>query len=586
VKRNQSRRSRQGATLGDALSPTMKKQLQRLRDTLEKQAREAIGNQLAAVPPPWRRQREKEIALEPPRAKNPTHASGRSHVVAGRRPTERQVLAILSKTERRKTPKAAPKRKKKSEVAPKPRTVQEVVPKPDKEAFEYWEFPSEAAVRESPPASISGEARSNFDAVLGTRADPTTDVGEELHFILGLDFGTSSTKMIVRLPYEAGQPTIAIPAPETCRSGDHPYLWQTVLWLTKDGTFHPWPERGATVLNSLKQGLIQGRSDEKVSNVGASTSVTRAQAGAAYLALAIRYARGWLLRNRPNLFRGRKAVWFVNIGMPTASHDDPSIVKPYRCMGAAALLLAGIDSPVTVQATQRFLDDPHVIGAAASEEAAEEMGVVVVPETAAEMTGFAKSTRSAPGLYLLVDVGALTLDACMFHHIQRPVGENGYAFMAAAVRPLGVESFHWFLSEGKTESDFKRQCDRTLRAVVWDTKKRRDIYDECWRPGNDLPVFLAGGGATHDVHRDIVETLDPWLRQHTGNEGIRRLELSTPRAIELPEPLADFGRMAVAWGLSYPPTEIGRIQPMRDIADIPPPVTADLNTRLVSKDDV
>jgi hypothetical protein len=125
----------------------------------------------------------------------------------------------------------------------------------------------------------------------------------------------------------------------------------------------------------------------------ASVAVNRALAGVAYLTFVVRYVKGWLLRNRPDVFRGRKPVWFLNLGMPTASYDDVKLAATYRRVGAAALQLAKIDTPVTVEAAQLFLDDPHVAKAGASEEAAEELGVAVFPETAAEMTGFAKSTR-------------------------------------------------------------------------------------------------------------------------------------------------------------------------------------------------
>ena len=104
----------------------------------------------------------------------------------------------------------------------------------------------------------------------------------------------------------------------------------------------------------------------------------------------------------------------MNVGIPTASYDDVHIFKSYRQVAAAALQLAKIDASVTVEAVRLFLDDPHVVGAADSDAAAEDLGVAVFPEAAAEMTGFAKSSRNAPGLYLLVDVGAMTLDACMF----------------------------------------------------------------------------------------------------------------------------------------------------------------------------
>ena len=441
-------------------------------------------------------------------------------------------------------------------------------------------------MRERPPASISDTEKSTFEEVLRAGTVSSIADGNELFVILGLDLGTSSTKMIVRLPYEVGEPTIAIPAPISCRSEEDPYLWQTVLWLQHEGTFLPWPIPGTTVLNSLKQGLIQGRSELAISDSAASVEVSRAQAGVAYLAFVIRYVRGWLLCNRPNLFRGRRPVWFLNLGMPAASYDDPILSWPYRRVGAAALQLAKIDSPVTVDATRLFLDDPHVVDAGTSEAAAEELGVAVLPETAAEMTGFSKSTRSAPGLYLLVDVGAMTLDACMFRLNQDTNAGHRYSFMAAEVRPLGVDSFHWFLSEGKTEPDFVWQCDYALRSVVWETKRRRDPNAVSWKPGNDVPVFLAGGGAASVLHRDIVASIGPWLERQVSNEGIRLLDLPVPSAIDLPEQLHDFARLAVAWGLSYPPSEIGRIEAMRDIKDVPPRNVQDVGGRFVSKDQV
>ena len=454
--------------------------------------------------------------------------------------------------------------------------------------FEFWDFPSEAAVREPPPASISDAERSCLEELFRAANDSATLDGHELFFTLGLDFGTSSTKMIVRLPYEAGEPTIAIPSPAFCRSGDDPYLWKTVLWLRKDGNFRPWPDAGATVLDSLKQGLIQGRSETAISSNGATFPVSRAQAGVAYLSFVIRYVQGWLLLNRPDIFRGRKPVWFVNLGMPAASYDEPELAKSYRRIGTAALQLANDTSPVTVEATRLFLRDPSVERAGESREAAEEVGVAVFPEAAAEVTGFAKSTRNVPGLYLLVDVGAMTLDVCMFRLTHRPnqdgTASDHYLFMAAQVRPLGVDSFHWFLTEGRTEAQFVEQCQRVLRTVVWYTKKARDPHAECWKPGNDVPIFLTGGGSANRLHQDILRFLDPWLRHDTGNDGIRLLELPVPTAIYLPEPLLDFTRMAVAWGLSY--QDIGEIHPECSIPDVPSPPIRDDTDVFISKDQV
>lgn len=451
--------------------------------------------------------------------------------------------------------------------------------------FEYWDLSAEAPVREPPPSTITESETARLDAVLRPGPDAASAGAEELFMILGLDMGTSCTKVIVRLPYEAGEPAIAIPAPSPCRSGGASYLWRTVLWLLEDGSFRAWPTTRATVLTSLKQGLIRGR-DTATADLVAPVTVNRAQAAVAYLAFVIRYVRGWLLLNRADLFRGRKPVWFVNLGMPAASYDDVRIAEPYRHVGAAALRLAMSAEPVTVEATRRLLHDPGVAEAGSSEKAAENLGIAVIPETAAQMTGFSKSTRRASGLYLLVDVGALTLDACMFRLNQNDSTGDLFAFMEAEVRPLGVESFYWFQSEGKTEPEFRKQCDHVLRSVVWNTKRDRDPRSAAWERGNDVPVFLAGGGAANHLHREIVESLGPWLRQHTRNEGIRLLELPVPKAIDLPDPINGFRRMAVAWGLSYPSTDIGGIMTPSEIEDIPPPAVVDFSDRFVSKDQV
>jgi hypothetical protein len=226
------------------------------------------------------------------------------------------------------------------------------------------------------------------------------------------------------------------------------------------------------------------------------------------------------------------------------------------------------------------------MAAAQSAAEAEKLGVAALPETAAEAAGFAKSTNRAPGVYLMVDVGAMTLDVCTFRLSEGDATADKYALCAAQVRPLGVEAYYWYLGQGKTESEFVGQCDTCLREVVWGTKTKKDPYSECWQTGNDLPVFLVGGGAKNALHRRIVESLNPWLRRYAQNEGARVIELPIPRNIDLPIAISDFGRLAVAWGLSHPPSEIGEIFPPSAIKDKPPPTVIDWTERFVPKEQV
>lgn len=97
-------------------------------------------------------------------------------------------------------------------------------------------------------------------------------------------------------------------------------------------------------------------------------------------------------------------------------------------------------------------------------------------------------------------------------------------------------------------------------------------------------MFFTGGGSRNDLHRRIVEGLHPWLLEYAQNDGIRLIDIPKPDSIDLPEPLNDLSRLAVAWGLSYPPTEIGEITPMSDIDDVPPLLRRDTSARFVPKE--
>ena len=619
-------RSRRGAALADTLPSAQKQQLREMRDRLphsapvpaesqreeppsqsERPSRPTMPGYPAGMEPVIRTSGPASSAKTSSSAiKNQPHQRRGRSTKRAKRPVAKQFGKPSPKLKRLPPSVAQPKpapvksfdrsqyRGRESTASRHPKrltaasqpcpTLQELAGIPRESRF--WGFPREAPVRQPLPMTCSESERSNFERRLRSGTGSPAAVGDELHVILGLDFGTSSTKLIVRLPFEAGKPTIAVPAPPICQVDGNAYLWQTVLWLRETGAFCPWPLAKATVLQTLKQGLIQGSVEREISESPAWVRVSRAQAGTAYLAFVIRYAKGWLLHRRPDLFRRRQPVWLLNIGMPAASYDDPILVPPFRRIGAAALHLASSDSPITVESVRRFLNQPQVLSSAESETDAGVQGVAVIPEAAAEMTGFARSTRGVPGLYLLVDVGAMTLDACTFRLNQDSSSDRRYSFMAAQVRPLGVDSHHWFRNQGRSTKEFINQCKLTVRSVVWHTRTTRDPNDDTWRAGKELTVFLTGGGARNPLHRDVVDQLGPWLRSQTRNRGIRLLDLPVPGDLDCPEPINDFGRLAVAWGLSYQREKIGRIEPMSQIEDIPPLPVVDRSDRYVSKDQV
>ena len=558
------RRNGQGRrpTLGDAISDASRSGLQRLGRELEQRVRQRIDAQLARPRGPWRERspagQARPAVLRPGPPAQPIASIARA-------PTKRddvpQSKAIAPARDIRKVPSAP--------VAPV-----------------RWELPPHAAVREALPKWIGAHDRATMEAALERGAaagDPGQD-GEPLYAMVGLDFGTSCSKIIVRFPEEAGAPAIAIPAPAHCRSGADPYLWQTVVWVRRDGTFLPWPEPDAYPLHTLKQGIMGERPTAVVAPNYGSMPITYLDAATAYLSFAIRYARGWLLLNQPERFRGRRPYWFTNMGLPAANYDDSKLVTGYRAVAATALVLAGSGERIAIETTRAFASTKEVREAAGSAAAAEALGIAIFPEVAAEVAGFMKSSAGGSGLYLVVDVGAMTLDICAFRFRQRQGDGDFYPLLEADVHHLGVEAYHWFIGAGRTHEAFSGECGRVLRQLVLKTRRDRDPNASCWQPGNDLPVFLVGGGSANLLHRAAVEGLDPLLKGLLKNEGIRLTALPQPTGLTMPEPGGDFARLPVAWGLSYAPTEIGEVMAPSEIPDVPRATVRDYLGSYVSKD--
>ena len=567
-------------TLGDTLSADTKVSLSALRKNLIRRAEKAVRAQLAQPKPPWWRTRSSELksaeqrpglrtegatpVRKPERSGKRQRPGTKFHVrstkVARSGQTHLQILQQVTNTG--------------------PRSNQA-----KKEPFDSWDLPSEARVREKPPEAAGEASRAEFGRIVSAGASASQgEAGEPLWVVIGLDFGTSCTKVVARMPYEAGKPTFAIPAPDYCRSAGHPYLWQTAVWIRRSGAFRAYPEQEAHPIQTLKQGIM-GKDPHVavIQGVDQQNGMTQLDAVVAYLTYVIQYVRGWLVLKHPDRFKGRQPIWFVNLGLAAAYYDDKDLFQTYRQAAATALMLANSGDAVNIEAIRTFNVHDEVVRAAQSDNDAEELGIAVIPETAASATAFAKSTQSATGLYLMVDVGAMTLDVSSFMLNKQKTGADQYPLLKVDVQPLGVESFHWFRDTGGTEEDFDRRCRKCLGKVVVETRDKRAPSVECWKPGNELPVFLTGGGSRNPLHRDVIDALHQWMKVYTRNEGLRLLELPVPTTIDLPEPLSDLSRMAVAFGLSYLPTEIGQITRSSGIDDIEQR-SKDYLSKFISKD--
>ena len=342
---------------------------------------------------------------------------------------------------------------------------------------------------------------------------PTTGeagrTGRGMEIVLGIDFGTSSTKIVARLPYEAGSPAFAVPVVPFARAEAHAYLWAARMWLAPDGTFSLRPLPHATMACAIKTNLMAfGDPNRPVLNAMPGRA-TAEEAVTAFLALQVRQAKGWLATAKAPLLRRGQLRWSYNFGFPAASLNETVLRVRYERCTAAALMLAVEPIEVTLSRVRSAL-------AAVATDARvrlEDARAALLPEIAAAVAGFANSARREDGLYALVDVGGGTVDCCTFNLFTAEHGSARCPIFGAQVELLGVDPWRHCEGDPATASDFRFLLDTLQRSVIWDTKRRRYPASQRWRTG--LPMFFVGGGIASTPHRTSARGLDAWLRSFT-----------------------------------------------------------------------
>lgn len=445
----------------------------------------------------------------------------------------------------------------------------------------------------------------------GHRSGRTCDV------VVGFDFGTSCSKVVVRTPYEHGGRAYAVPfsieGHKSCNS-----LLPSVVWLDEQGRAS-LVETGPTKLRDIKFHLMQ---DEPVPMLGGKLGdlVDSKVAAVVFLALGLQRTRQWFLQSQKALYGKFQLRWQLNVGLPAANYDDKPLCVMYRQITRAAWDLSVAGGPITVR------DAAEALHRAAGKSADGDGAVVeVIPEVAAEVVGYARSTMRDEGLHILVDVGASTLDVCAFI-LHESEGDDRYELLTADVRRLGAMVLHqqrvsgvrqavdahvaslWedcdpvnpipeepdaYLpvptgigkSVARSEDHHRSTCLKAMWHSIVDLKTRRDPRSPRW--GERLPLFLSGGGSMMTFFQATIDRLSNEIaRTYSPCGGLRRIALAKPESLVGKIDESTYQRFAVAWGLSYPETDIGQVTRPSDIADVSPPGRRNWESGFVSKDDV
>lgn len=460
-----------------------------------------------------------------------------------------------------------------------------------------WHSRLVATGASQPTRGVSAAAPPRAPTTSATVADPSGDhtatgTQRPLHsaaimdVIIGLDFGSSMTKVAVRTPYLHGGRALLVPLSSTPKSSSD-FLFPSALWRDSSG---------ACSLQKLAESRCF--SDLKVKLLDNPQSVEAQALSTTYLALVLRRAQTWFRSDQRALSNRASLRWVFNLGIPSSGYDDAPNREGFRKVFAAACVLSGTQYPLTLGASR----------AALSERREQPDNIEVVPEVAAEVAGYARSPRRGLGLHMIVDVGATTLDICGFI-LRESDGEDCYSLLATSVKRLGAYQLHIHrLSELRTrgapevhfpsisiadphsripqfvreyvdgqsfprndleaiDDNWRTLCAESVHRILVALKSARDPNSPRWKDG--LPVFLCGGGGHLRPYTGANNQAWSRFERNYSAAGFRLMTLSRPEALATSEVAAvDYHRFAVAYGLSFDALDIGKIDPPHQIGDV------------------
>jgi hypothetical protein len=446
----------------------------------------------------------------------------------------------------------------------------------------------------------------------------------ESDIVIGFDFGTSSSKIVVRDAYL--QTAYAVPFGDLAYSGNS-YLVPTKIFIDDDGSLSLSAEGYS--YDNLKIHLMDDH-DHSVFTTNTSQKITASELAAAYMALVIRFARDWFLKHTEAIYKKTDIKWHINLGIPSKNYDDQIRRKTFQTIAMAAWRISRLDKTITIADVQKYLTKAknYIVTEDQDRDQMEDEllwlhpdFVNTHPEVIMEVVGYVHSPLRTKGLHLIVDVGATTLDSATFI-IHKEAGENEFPILKTTVERQGTMILHerriQFLRsslegtlrqknyidpiarlpdlrhyEIRTEEDelfeidsaFFKECSATIGEALRDTRDHRDPNSPSWE--NGFPVFICGGGGRLLRYRDIISQLEKRFVSSLSNfRGFDIKEIPKPDRLEAPDlPHEEYDRLAVAYGLSFSVDEIGKVFPESDVSNIHKVAkTRSVEDRFVSKD--
>lgn len=442
----------------------------------------------------------------------------------------------------------------------------------------------------------------HLDYSKGEQFQPSRYSEDDIREIaIGLDFGTSSSKITIRDRQAAN--SFAIPFGKN--QGIEDYLFPSKIFLNNN-TFNL--KEDGTELSNLKINIMSS-----------SPSETYKLATIAYLALLIRHSRTIFFKNYDKNYINQQFLWRLNVGIPARTVQKFEIKDRILNICRAALICSfGNSEIVSVDEAKSALNSINLdnlkkefatfpeelrLAFGETEDLFIEEGVNIYPEIMAQVHGFVHSNAWNPERHpniMMIDIGAGTLDISLCAVVKGEDSTYYYYPLACLVEGLGVSNFvrsrldtvlqaaetlpdgeqdivlasllqlddinygkievptdlnqmfeRFEFSSTDSKLDFDQSFKSKLTPCFW-SKTTFEVAkaflpdDPRWKP---FPVFLCGGGARMSYYKKIISFWED-LKTARAQFDIRKLPVPTD-LFNIDLNGLDYDRLSVAYGLGY-----------------------------------
>jgi hypothetical protein len=434
-------------------------------------------------------------------------------------------------------------------------------------------------------AAIPLSAAESSDLSVPKRSDPTPPAPVR-RLVVGFDFGTSCTKVVIGdpiLPRHFLVPAVRAASVETT------YLQAGVIYEDNTGVFSLTNSPQAKAHRNLKLKFLASLS---VTHLDGEEPINDAALVAVlFLARMFAQARQWFKEMHGHEYGGAAFQWSINIGLPSRDACDGRLKAAYeKAVGAAWEL--SLKNDFTHEAAKLAWAGP--VSSLARR-------IYAYPEVAAELETFRRSDFGEYGRFLLVDVGAGTVDVSTFAINEGGDDNDRIHFYATEVAHLGA--FRWHESRlrrlrdaglipahrtaleevdyvipsrisdfgGASESEranlrfqleqadaeFTRLCADVIIKAVMATHIHlsRTGHRAASSFRREVPTFLCGGGARLELYEHTLAEVGSRLGRYldwTNAPGLTRRQIAELGNLVAPGLApSDVDRFAVAYGLSF-----------------------------------